>query len=76
MVPQCSMVIPWRSNTLMAGTIDGCTAPVATFMLVAAALPTSFHAHVKTLSVASGSSRSCKRKFAGLTVFYSLVATF
>ena len=65
MVPQCSMVISWRSNTLMVATTDGCTATAAGFMLVAAAPPTSIHAQLKTLPLASRSSRSCERKFGG-----------
>ena len=65
MVPQCSMVILWRSNTLTAATTDGCTATAATFMLVAAAPPTSIHAQLPTHTVASRSSRSCERKFGG-----------
>ena len=76
MVRQCSTVISWRSNTLMAATTDGCTATAATFILVAAAAPTSIHAQLQTQSLASRSSRSCERKFGSWTVFYSLVATF
>ena len=63
MVPQCSMAISLRSNTLMAATTDGYTAPVTTITPAAAAPPTSIHAQPQTLSLASRSSRSCEREF-------------
>lgn len=52
--------ILWRSNFRSQATVPGCTTILAAFTPRAAATTKNHHAQLKTLLLASGSSRSCE----------------